>query len=68
MSHPSRLKPEAQPAPLQDERKAQRGGNNDRTPRGRGRNDKRGGNDNRVVGLGDHTPEFIGLSFAERRE
>ncbi|MEP3687548.1 MAG: DEAD/DEAH box helicase [Sulfitobacter dubius] len=60
-------KPEAQPAPLQDERKAQRGGgNNDRTPRGGGRNDKRGGNDNRVVGLGDHTPDFIGLSFRER--
>jgi len=60
-------KPEAQPAPMQDERKAQRGGgNNDRTPRGRGRNDKRGGNDNRVVGLGDHTPDFIGLSFRER--
>ena len=33
---------------------------------------KRGGrgrdNDNKVVGLGDHTPEFIGLSFADRRE
>ncbi|SFG48611.1 DEAD/DEAH box helicase [Sulfitobacter dubius] len=60
-------RPEAQPAPQQDERKAQRGGgSNDRTPRGRGRNDKRGGNDNRVVGLGDHTPDFIGLSFRER--
>ncbi len=57
---------EAQPAPLQDERKTQRGGNTDKTPRGRGRNDKRGGNDNRVVGLGDHTPDFIGLSFRER--
>ncbi|UWR34652.1 DEAD/DEAH box helicase [Sulfitobacter sp. W027] len=57
---------EAQPAPLQDERKPQRGGNTDKTPRGRGRNDKRGGNDNRVVGLGDHTPDFIGLSFRER--
>ncbi len=49
---------------------------------GRGRNDNRSDdanrqnrgdnnrnhNDNKVVGLGDHTPEFIGLSFAERRD
>jgi len=38
-------------------------GRNDK--RGRGRNDHRGGN--QVVGLGDHTPEFIGLSFDDRR-
>lgn len=31
-----------------------------------GRNNDRGGN--KVVGLGDHTPEFIGLSFADRRD
>ncbi|NNE53518.1 MAG: DEAD/DEAH box helicase [Sulfitobacter sp.] len=34
--------------------------------RGRGRNDQRGGK--QVVGLGDHTPEFIGLSFADRSD
>lgn len=33
---------------------------------GRGRRGDGGGRDNKVVGLGDHTPEFIGLSFAER--
>ena len=38
-------------------------GRNDK--RDRGRNDHRGGN--QVVGLGDHTPEFIGLSFDDRR-
>ncbi|WP_300031238.1 DEAD/DEAH box helicase [uncultured Roseobacter sp.] len=46
-----------------DAQKRSRGG------RGRGRknndNNDRGGN--AVVGLGDHTPEFIGLSFKERR-
>lgn len=56
----------AQDAPAQNDHRSNRGGNNDKTPRGRGRNDKRGGNDNRVVGLGDHTPDFIGLSFRER--
>ncbi|MDF3414024.1 DEAD/DEAH box helicase [Sulfitobacter sp. M57] len=51
--------------------------NNASSSRGRndnrgGRNDNRGGRgnndrgDNRVVGLGDHTPEFIELSFADR--
>jgi superfamily II DNA/RNA helicase len=53
---------------------------NDNRDNSRGRNDNRGGrNDNRggrsnnndrggnkVVGLGDHTPEFIELSFADR--
>ncbi|WP_375228076.1 DEAD/DEAH box helicase [Roseobacter sp. S98] len=47
----------------EEPRKRSRGG------RGRGRRgndgDDRGGNT--VVGLGDHTPEFIGLSFKERR-
>ncbi|NUH66265.1 DEAD/DEAH box helicase [Sulfitobacter sp. S0837] len=58
-------KTEAAPAP--DEQKSSRGGRDDKKSRGgRGRNDKRSGNDNRVVGLGDHTPDFIGLSFRER--
>ena len=51
----------------QDERKSGRGNKDEKKSRGgRGRGDKRGGNDNRVVGLGDHTPDFIGLSFRER--
>ncbi|UOA31476.1 ATP-dependent RNA helicase RhlE [Sulfitobacter sp. DSM 110093] len=68
------LKPEPNPEPTpapqaaapvaQDERKPNRGGNDDK--KRRGRNDKRGAGDNRVVGLGDHTPDFIGLSFRER--
>lgn len=33
---------------------------------GRGRPSNNDRNDNKVVGLGDHTPEFIGLSFKER--
>jgi superfamily II DNA/RNA helicase len=41
--------------------------NNDRSQNNRGgrKNDNRGGG-NKVVGLGDHTPEFINLSFADR--
>ncbi|MBO9398416.1 DEAD/DEAH box helicase [Shimia sp. R9_2] len=34
--------------------------------RGRGRHDRR--DDNRVVGMGDHLPSFIALSFEERRD
>ncbi|MBM1557274.1 DEAD/DEAH box helicase [Sulfitobacter mediterraneus] len=63
-------KPKAESKPKRDERpRESRGhdnnqkGRNDK--RGRGRNDHRGGN--QVVGLGDHTPEFIGLSFDDRR-
>jgi superfamily II DNA/RNA helicase len=43
-------------------RDSNRGGR-DNTRGGRNNNDRGG---NKVVGLGDHTPEFIGLSFAER--
>ncbi len=32
----------------------------------RSRSQNSRGNDNRVVGLGDHTPDFIGLSFEDR--
>ena len=38
--------------------------NNGRNDQNRGRNDNRSGN--KVVGLGDHTPDFIGLSFEDR--
>ena len=41
-----------------------RGGRGGRGGKGR-KNDNRGGG-NRVVGLGDHLPDFIGLSFEER--
>ncbi len=34
--------------------------------RGSGSSSDRSGGGNKVVGLGDHTPEFIGLSFKER--
>lgn len=44
----------------------------DSKPRGRNRNEDRGrrsggGRDHNVVGMGDHLPEFIALSFEERR-
>ena len=42
-----------------------RGGRGGRGGKGRNNNDNRGGG-NRVVGLGDHLPDFIGLSFEER--
>ncbi|WP_170514626.1 DEAD/DEAH box helicase [Ruegeria atlantica] len=38
--------------------------NKDKEPKGRGR---RSDNGNAVVGMGDHLPSFIALSFAERR-
>lgn len=47
-----------------------RGANSDRTRQDDRREDRRrkgGGRDNNVVGMGDHMPEFIALSFAERR-
>ncbi|KGK80778.1 DEAD/DEAH box helicase [Thalassobacter stenotrophicus] len=51
--------PAEQPAPKRDNA----GGGRSRGGRGRS-----GGQDNRVVGLGDHLPGFIALSFEERRE
>ncbi len=40
---------------------------NNRRGRGRGRNDRRD-DGNKVVGMGDHMPSFIAMSFEERRE
>ncbi|NOR31017.1 MAG: DEAD/DEAH box helicase [Sulfitobacter sp.] len=71
----SEVKVETQPEPKaatpdekpQDDKQQQ----NRRGGRGNNRNDNRNQNnrnDNKVVGLGEHTPEFIGLSFAERRD
>ena len=48
-------------------RRSPRGGRGDNTRNDNNRQ-QNNRNDNRVVGLGDHTPEFIGLSFAERCE
>ncbi|MEQ6248331.1 DEAD/DEAH box helicase [Sulfitobacter sp. HNIBRBA3233] len=56
------------PAPAareRDDRSSGRGRSGRGGNRGRGDNGNQGGN-NRVVGLGDHTPTFIELSFDER--
>ena len=61
---PKAATPEDKP---QDDKQQQ----NRRGGRGNNRNESRNQNnrnDNKVVGLGEHTPEFIGLSFAERRD
>jgi ATP-dependent RNA helicase RhlE len=56
--------PEAQPpavsAPVEEKPRSRARGGRDRSGRGGDRDGKT------VVGLGDHTPEFIGLSFKER--
>ena len=64
--------PKIADAPQADEKpKNNRGRNTKRNERGgdnnnrnKGRNDNRGGP--KVIGLGDHTPDFIGLSFEDR--
>ncbi len=43
-----------------------RGGRGGRGGKGRNNNNDNRGGGNKVVGLGDHLPDFIGLSFAER--
>ncbi|QUJ77900.1 DEAD/DEAH box helicase [Sulfitobacter albidus] len=66
--------PEAKPAPTPEQtpepKQADSSDNNRRARGGRGGSNRgRGGNDrdtNKVVGLGDHTPSFIELSFEER--
>lgn len=66
-------KPDAEPkqAERQDTRKDDRRNDrrndrsNDRGGRGRGGSNRR---DNRVVGMGDHLPDFIAKSFDERRQ
>lgn len=69
---PAEQPQQAADAPAEDKQAAaEPQSNNDDTKRrgsrgGRGRRGDGGGRDNRVVGLGDHTPEFIGLSFADR--
>jgi superfamily II DNA/RNA helicase len=75
---PVEVQAEAKPAPeapqknsrSRNDRNDKSEGGNDRNKgnrnNNRGRNDNRGGP--KVVGLGDHTPDFIGLSFADRDE
>ena len=55
--------PEAQKS---DTKSEEAGKSASRSRAGRGGSNK-GGNDNRVVGMGDHLPSFIALSFEERR-
>jgi ATP-dependent RNA helicase RhlE len=59
-------RPERAERPERSERSERhaRGNRSDRHDRG-DRNERRGGNN--VVGMGDHMPEFIALSFDERR-
>jgi hypothetical protein len=67
--------PEPKPEPVKADAPQETDGADRRSSRSRGgRNNNSGGNDsrhndrggNRVVGLGDHTPSFIELSFADR--
>lgn len=54
----------AEPAPATEAPQSKRNNRSGSADRGRTSRNDRGGN--KVVGLGDHTPEFIGLSFKER--
>ncbi|WP_435988237.1 DEAD/DEAH box helicase [Sulfitobacter sp. SH22] len=63
--------PEPKAAAADDKPQDDKQQQNRRGGRGNNRNENRNQNnrnDNKIVGLGEHTPEFIGLSFAERRE
>ncbi len=68
---PKSDKPKSDKPKSEDRGEKQNRSRDDNRNSNRGRNDNRGGrgNDrggNKVVGLGDHTPEFIELSFADR--
>ncbi len=57
--------PERRAEPAKTERKSDRGSDKRKSSgRGGGRDERSG---NKVVGMGDHMPEFIALSFDERR-
>ena len=67
---PEAPQPQQAEAPKKDEGRNENRNRNDNNRNnnnrgGKGRNDNRGGG-NKVVGLGDHLPDFIGLSFEER--
>jgi len=59
-AEPPKPQPESETA-AEHPRRKQTGGRG-----GRGRGERKGG-DNNVVGMGDHLPQFIALSFEERR-
>ncbi|SMP30493.1 DEAD/DEAH box helicase [Shimia sagamensis] len=63
-----RTKQEARPQREERQQRDDRGDRSDKSARGRGRgrNDRRD-NGNKVVGMGDHMPGFIAMSFDERR-
>jgi superfamily II DNA/RNA helicase len=56
------------PEPKQNRTRGGRGRNNDRKNNDRNDNDRKNDRGSKVTGLGDHTPSFIGKSFAERYE
>jgi superfamily II DNA/RNA helicase len=56
-----------QPESQKSDAKSESGGKSSSRARGGRGGGSKGGNDNRVVGMGDHLPSFIALSFEERR-
>lgn len=62
--------PKRENAPKSEPKQSAQSNRNDAQDRSssssRSRSQNSRGNDNRVVGLGDHTPDFIGLSFEDR--
>jgi ATP-dependent RNA helicase RhlE len=61
-------RPKREERPQREDRQQQRDDRGDKSARGRGRgrNDRRD-NGNKVVGMGNHMPGFIAMSFDERR-
>ncbi len=61
--------PKAEAPKSEDRRKSdsRRSTNKSENRSSRGSSERRGGRDTTVVGMGDHMPEFIALSFDERR-
>jgi superfamily II DNA/RNA helicase len=68
----SKPEPKRENAPKSEPKQSAQSNRNDAQDRSssssssRSRSQNSRGNDNRVVGLGDHTPDFIGLSFEDR--
>ena len=59
---------EAAPTQQEEPQAKDRNDRNDRNDRKKSDNNRRGrGNDDKVVGMGDHMPSFIAMSFEERR-
>ncbi|PJE28399.1 ATP-dependent RNA helicase RhlE [Pseudooceanicola marinus] len=59
--------PRNEPKAERNDRQDNRGGGSDRSRGSSSRGGKGRGNDKAVVGMGDHLPSFIALSFDERR-